>query len=140
MKLLILLSVLVLLLMACATEPEPTNTPAPTTIPVNLTTTTQAALWIYILDSEFEWIDVYADSAFDLDTYDLEVIVDGEEFCNTNRMYSDEGAYELSCGILEVRHQSVQRVSAQTPYGDLRCQRNVASTSTESKWACAWRE
>lgn len=138
--------------------PEPTNTsmptptPAPTVtptvtptstatpVPIDLINTDTAALWVLLTNSEYGRIDAYADPAFDVDVFDLDVFVDGEEFCNTSRIYGDEGPHELSCVVLERLHTSVQRVSVQTPLGDLRCARNVNSDASQSIFACTWRD
>jgi hypothetical protein len=84
---------------------------------------------------------VKVDPAFDIDEYDLDLFVDGVEYCNPSRMYADEGEYKMGCeSFQQVQHSSVERVAAQTrSLGDLRCQRNVASTAGESVFACAWR-
>ncbi len=122
--------------------PKPTATmrptPRPTPTPVNLATTTKANMWVY-LTNDGNYLKVLADTAFDADVYDLDVIVGGETFCNVHRMYGDEGAQELSCGILQIPHSRVSNVSVQTPIGDLRCARNRSSDSFESVFACAWR-
>ena len=118
-----------------------TPTPAPTPTPIpDLANTTRANLWIYPSDGESGWLEVYADPAFDVDAFDLDVFVEGSEYCNPNRIYGDEGAFELSCEILEILHMSVNRVSAQASgIGDLRCERNFQSDATETIFACAWR-
>ena len=97
-----------------------------------------ASLWVYLVN-EYDYITPYVDSSADFEEFELTVIVDGVEHCNPTRVYGDEGRYEMSCGVQEVAHESVERVSVQSPLGDLRCRRNVASTAEESVFACAWR-
>ena len=80
-----------------------------------------------------------ADPSVDVDKYDLTLLVDGSEYCNTTRMYADEGWYELGCESEERLHDYVERVSAQTPKGDLRCERNFQSNKDRSIFACDWR-
>ncbi len=125
-------------------EPTPPPTPEPTaeptaTAPVDLETTDEANLWIAISDGEYDWLTVEAQTSFDVEEFDLDIFVDGEEYCNASRMYPDEGFYEMSCAVVEGSHRDVQRVSVQTPYGDLRCRRNDQSSATESLFACIWR-
>lgn len=121
-----------------APTPEPTATPVPTPTEVPLEEVTVASLWVYLVN-EYDYITPYVDSSADFEEFELTVIVDGVEHCNPTRMYGDEGRYEMSCGVQEVAHESVERVSVQSPLGDLRCRRNVASTADESVFACAWR-
>ena len=122
--------------------PEPTATPRAT--PESLANATQANLWV-ILSNDGDrgpgYLVVKVDLDFDLEEFEMEVFVDGVEYCAPNRMYSDEGAYKMGCkSSQQVQHVSVERVSAQTrSSGDLRCQRNVASTARKSVFACAWR-
>ena len=117
--------------------PEPTSTPEPTAVP--LSETDQAAMWVQLSQGEHGWMDVEVDVAFDLDDYVMTLFLDGEDCYQGSRMYADEAWYDMSCGVLEVPHASIQRVSAQTSEGDLRCERNVASTATETLFACEFR-
>ena len=122
--------------------PEPTAPPRAT--PESLANTTQANLWVILSndgDRRPEYLVVKVDLDFDLEEFEMEVFVDGVEYCAPNRMYADEGAYKMGCeSRQQVQHVSVERVSAQTrSSGDLRCQRNVASTARKSVFACAWR-
>ncbi len=125
--------------------PMPTNTPRPTatlrptpTPTVSLKETTRANLWVYFTN-DAERLAVYVDPAFDVDSFELDLFVDGKGYCNTARIYGDDGALEMSCEYESRQHSTVQRVSAQTPIGDLRCERNDASDSYETVYACAWR-
>ena len=97
----------------------PSTTATPNPPPENLANAIQANLWVYLSQDPdiSEYLSVEADPAFDVDAFDLDVFVDGSEYCNPNRMYADEGAYEMSCEFEEKTHTSVQRVSGQT--GDL---------------------
>ena len=57
-----------------------------------------------------------------------------EEFCNSTRVYGDEGFYALSCASLSLdSHTDVERVSVQTPSGDLRCARNALSAELRTR-------
>ena len=114
-------------------------TPTPTPVPQDLASTENANLWVYLSQGEYGWLLVEVDSAFDVDAFDMDVFVDGSEYCNPNRVYADEGAYELSCESEEKQHTSVSRVSVQTRTGDLRCGRNFQSTAQLTIFACAWR-
>lgn len=119
--------------------PTPVTTPTPTPMPINLATTTRANAWIYLTNNEYGWLRVEGDPAFNVDTYDFDVFVDGDDCSNDARLYGDEGGLELVCGVIEKRHTSVRNVSIQTPNGDLRCARNDSSDSSETVFACAWR-
>lgn len=126
-----------------STSPQAAGVPAgpsvPTEPPVDLATTETAALWVSLRPGDNGHLAVYANPAFDVDVHDLAVFVGGHEYCNTSRIYGDDGPTKLSCEILEVRHGDIQRVSAQTPRGDLRCEKKQGSTSSRSVFACAWR-
>lgn len=116
----------------------PRSTPTPKPTPVDLEQTTRANAWVYITN-EYDWLRVVGDPAFDVPQYELDVFVDGHDCSNDARIYGDDGGLELVCGIIEKGHTSVQRVSIQTPFGDLRCARNKASDASETVFACAWR-
>ena len=125
-----------------AATPRPTATPTATT--EGLANTTLANLWVILSndgDLGSEYLVVGVDPGFDLEEFGMNVFVDRVEYCTPNRMYADEGEYELGCeSFQQVQHAFVERVSAQTrSLGDLRCQRNVASTTRASVFACAWR-
>ena len=66
-------------------------------------------------------------------------MVDGNGYCNHTRIYADDGPVELGCQAEEKGHRSVQRMSAQTSRGDLRCERNIKSTGETTIFACDWR-
>ena len=91
---------------------EPTAVPAPTPTGVDLETTTEAPLLVSLTPGEFGVLQVKADPAFDLGEFELTLLVDGTEYCNPNRMYGDEGYYEMGCELEERGHESVERVSA----------------------------
>ena len=115
------------------------ETPRETTpAPVNLLTTNIAPLWVLLTDGEF-FLTVNASAHFNLSDYELVAMVDGKRYCNHTRIYADDGPVELTCQAEERRHGSVQRVSAQTPRGDLRCERNIKSTAETTMFACDWR-
>lgn len=121
--------------------PEPTKTlrPRPTQTPrVTLDRTQRANLWVHIANDEYYMV-VYADPAFDIEEFTLELFVDGKRYCNTSKIYDDEGPRKLSCEVEQRLHTSVQRVSAQTPSGDLKCERHVESDSNSSVFACVFR-
>ena len=118
---------------------EPTAVPAPTPTGVDLETTTEAPLLVSLTPGEFGVLQVKADPAFDLGEFELTLLVDGTEYCNSNRMYGDEGYYEMVCELEERGHESVERVSAQTSKGDLRCRKNAQSTNEQTIFACDWR-
>ena len=92
-------------------------------------------MWVYILGEERSyggtWWEVYADPAFDVDTYDLSVFINGKEFCNTNAIYGDLGQVELSCAGYEPQGaiQMYATVGASfTSRGEvLECAQNKAS-------------
>ena len=118
---------------------EPTAVPAPTPTGVDLETTTEAPLLVSLTPGEFGVLQVKANPAFDLGEFELTLLVDGTEYCNSNRMYGDEGYYEMGCELEERGHESVERVSAQTSKGDLRCRKNAQSTNEQTIFACDWR-
>ena len=114
--------------------------------PSQLSQTTEAVLWVTVSQHPqlTERLLVHADTAFDIDTFDLEVFVDGTEYCNGSKIYGDEGNYKLGCGSDVKVHTSVSSVSAQTAdfpdlLGDMRCERNSYSNDERSVFACEWR-
>ena len=118
---------------------ESTDTPAPSSTGVDLETTKEAPLLVSLTAGEFGALQVEVDTAFDLNEFDLALLVDGTEYCNSNRMYADEGYYEMGCDSEERGHASVERISAQTSKGDLRCRKNAHSTKEQTIFACDWR-
>ena len=120
--------------------PSPTFTPWPTATPTpTLAEVERAALWVYLSQDGSGYLTVRANTAFDIDAFNLTLFIDGSEYCNTSRMYADEGSYEMGCEYEARSHSSVTRVSAQTSVGDLRCARNVSSSAAVSVFACARR-
>ena len=121
------------------------NNPTPQPTPTNdndLANAVTANLWIHLRQDPSlpDYLQVFADPAFDVATFDLDVFVDGISYCNGDDFYGDEGAYELSCAFEEKMHTSVERVSANVAdLGGLRCARHSASDSTETIFACRWR-
>lgn len=98
---------------------------------------TQPSMWVIVTDDE-----VYVDTEFDFtDEFGMDVFVDGEEYCNPQRIYADEGRYVLGCESPDKPHADVERVSVQTNGGfDLRCQKDEElSTEQETVFACTWR-
>ena len=115
--------------------------------PSQLSDTTEADLWVYLSDEERSDGTVVlasADPAFDIDVFDLAVFVDGTSYCNSSRIYADDGPHELGCSPADGTHADVQYVSAQTTdypdlLGDLRCERHSHSNDEQSVFACEWR-
>ena len=98
---------------------------------------TQPSMWVIVTDDE-----VYVDTEFDFtDEFGMDVLVDGEEYCNPQRIYADESRYALGCESPDKPHMDVERVSVQTDAGnDLRCQKDEElSTGQETVFACTWR-
>ena len=63
-------------------------------------------MWVYIEQVEtgrWERWEVYADPAFDVDQYDLNLFIDRKEFCNPSKIYGDLQAMEMSCASYEHR-------------------------------------
>ena len=124
----------------CINEPDPTPTPVSVVDPdIGLSDTEQADLWVWLSTDEYDVLIVEIDAEFDADEYEIDLFIDSAEYCNSSRIYSDEGRYGMSCEHEEKKHTTVQRVSAQTDQGDLRCARNVQSTEQQTIFACAWR-
>ena len=126
--------------------PTPDSTPGPTSTPTSTPTpeptldeTELANLWVLLKNNDSGRLLVYADPAFDVDRFDLDLFVDGVEYCNAARIYGDDGPLLMSCELEERPHAEVSHVSAQTSLGDLRCARHVASDADESVFACEWR-
>lgn len=119
---------------------RPTLTP--TTDPTDLADADRSALWVLLLNDSGtgQYLSVYADPAFDVNTFGLTVIVDGRSFCNPEDIYGDEGALEMSCASLQRAHTSVQNVSARTENRALRCVKNKHSDAERTVFACAWRQ
>ena len=119
---------------------SPEATPVPT--PESESPSSQVVLWVILANDHMSLSDrlqVYVDTEVDIEEFALNIFVDGVEFCNPNRMYADEGRYEMSCESLYKAHSSVMRVSAQSDSGDLRCRRSDQSTEEETVFACEWR-
>ena len=126
--------------------PAPTSTPTPTVAPTSTSTpetplneVERANLWVLLKNNDRGGLLVYADPAFEVDRFDLDLLVDGVEYCNPARIYGDDGPLLMGCEYEERPHAEVSRVSAQTSLGDLRCARHVASDADESVFACEWR-
>ena len=124
----------------------PTPTPTPTSGPVDLATTDTANLWIGLSQEPRlpDYLRVRADTAFDVEPFELDIFVDGTEYCNSSRMYGDEGWYEMGCALEEKLHTDVTQISVQTSeypdvLGDLRCARNDDSTADVTLFACVFR-
>ena len=100
-----------------------------------------ADLWIkFTKESNSRWMTISVDPSFDMEKYDLDLFVDGNEFCNTTRMYADEGYYSnMSCASDDRAPGDVERVSVQTPAGDMRCRRSVLSDAQQALFACTFR-
>ena len=97
-------------------------------------------MFIAIVDSRSGRQEASVDVAQDYDEFDIDVFIETEEFCNSARVYGDEGFYALSCASLRLdSHTDVERVSVQTPSGDLRCARNALSDELRTVFACGWR-
>ena len=97
----------------------------------------QPSMWVIVTDD-----DVYVDTEFDFaDEFGMDVFIDGVEYCNTQRIYADEGRYALSCARPDKSHVDVERVSVQTRGGqDLRCAKDeMQSSEGETVLACRWR-
>ncbi len=117
----------------------PRSTSPPPTATINLAETEGAILWVYLYNSTYG-LGVRVDPQFDVEKFGLSVFVDGEQYCNTSRIYTDDGFHDMGCGSFQVGHQGVMKVSVQTrSLGDLRCERNVQSKPEGSIFACAWR-
>ena len=110
-----------------------------TPTPVASAVSGEADMWVAFSESDSKWMAVQVDVSFDLDQFALDLFVDGHEYCNPNRMYGDEGYYDMGCHLDERPHSAVERVSAQTTEGDLRCGRSVQSNSQRTLFACTWR-
>ena len=97
----------------------------------------EPSMWVIVTDDE-----VYVDTEFDFtDEFGMDVLVDGEEYCNTLRIYADGGRYRVGCESPGKPHASAERVSVQTDGGfDLRCQKDEElSNNLETVFACTWR-
>lgn len=106
--------------------------------PVNLATTRIAPLWVELSDGD-HFMAVRANPYFDVREFALDVFIDGVQYCNTHTIYEDDGWREMSCASEDRLHGEVQRVSAQSPRGDLRCAKNNQSTASKTLFACGWR-
>ena len=129
-----------------ATPPAATPTPTPAPMPTIEPTLTydelaQAELFnvLIALSNDDDDLVVEANTAFVADTFDLDILVDGQEYCNSNRIYPDDGFVELGCKREKRPHRSVDRVSIQTPYGDLRCAKDTETSNLLTFFTCVWR-
>ena len=119
---------------------SPETTPTPTPEPE--APSSQVVLWVILANDHptlEDSMQVYVDTEVDMEEFSLNIFVDGVEFCNPNRMYADEGRYEMGCESLYKVHSSIMRVSAQSDSGDLRCRRSDRSTEEETVFVCEWR-
>ena len=126
--------------------PTPTRTPRPApptaTVPVPLSQVERAAIWISMVNSDYGHLEVFAQVSFKVDTYGLDALVHGEEYCNPRALYSGESPTKLSCGILKYSHSSISDVRVRVnedlwSEGDrYRCERNKASSQSRSVFAC----
>ena len=137
-----------------ATPPPPVETPTPVAMPTptpapmpaveptltseQLSRTTSHNILI-VLSNDGDYLVVEATTAFVADAFDLDVLVDGRAYCNSNRIYPDDGLAELGCESETRRHTSVERVSIQTSHGDLRCAKHVESDDVLTAFICVWR-
>ena len=129
--------------------PTPTPTPAhaatpiPRPTPVDLTTATSADAWIHVRNRYREEMYVSVDPADEWDWGVFHVNVGGLDYANYSLLLPG-ALWELRYagwdqGIDRLPHATVETVSVRTPAGDMRCERNAASTEDESVFACAWR-
>ena len=116
----------------------PTYTPGPTSTPWPTITPVTGSLFILLSDGQF-FLTAEADPHFDVAKGDLLVLIDGKRYCNSSRIYADDGPVELSCIAEERSHTTVERVSAQTSMGDLRCGKYVKSDRKLTTFVCNWR-
>lgn len=98
-----------------------------------------------MVNNEYGWLEVFIQVTFEVDTYDLDVLIHGRECSNDRPLYDNEPATEIVCGILEYSHSSVSDVRVRLnenwwSEGErerYRCERNKASTHSLSVFACA---
>ena len=125
--------------------PISTPLPAPTPSPTELATIDSANLWVYLFDDPFPpgYLAVYVWPNFDAAPYMLSVFVDGAEYYNPDKIYTDDIYYLMSCVSCareRKTHSSVRQVSAGLYLGaNLTCARNYISDSEPSVFACNWR-
>ena len=113
--------------------PTPTATPMPTQ---DLANVERANVWV-IVGNDYNNLEVYISTVFDADRFDVDVFVDGDEYCNTQRIYGDGDLYKLGCHLEQRHHTSVERVSIQTGnHGDFRCARHTKSLNDAIIFAC----
>ena len=127
--------------------PISTPLPAPTPSPTELATIDSANLWVYLFDDPATpfvtgYFAVYVWSDFDAAPYTLSVFVDGTEYYNFDKIYTED-IYLMTCAFCALErktHSSVQQVSAGLYLGaNLTCARNYLSDSETSIFACDWR-
>ncbi len=128
--------------------PTPTRTPRPArptaTVPIPLSQVEGASVWISLVNNEYGWLEVYVQVSFEVDTYDLDVLIHGKECSNDRPLYDNEPATEVVCGILEYSHSSVSDVRmrlndnwwSEGERERYRCERNKASSQSRSVFAC----
>ena len=137
---------------APTSTPMPTLTPMPTPTPqpapVDLGSATEADFWIYVRNGVFGRLDASSATDFKREQAHFFVSVDGVE-CANSLEWQNGKALPLGCGRRgNTPHADVQTVSVRIARNDgkpsdafreIRCERNVASTSDFSAFACAWR-
>ncbi|MDE2785199.1 MAG: hypothetical protein OXL37_00905 [Chloroflexota bacterium] len=88
------------------------------------------------------YLRAYADSHFHLDTPDLDIfvdlalVVDDGERCDTARIYWSSEEPEVICDLAFRSHTTVQRVSLETPRGNLQCERDDFSDAYFTSFSC----
>ena len=123
--------------------PAHAATPIPRSTPVDLTSATSADAWIHVRNRYREEMYVSVDPADEWDWGVFHVNVGGLDYANYSLLLPG-ALWELGYagwdqGIDRLPHATVETVSVRTPSGDMRCERNAASTDEVSIFACAWR-
>ena len=127
--------------------PSPAPTSRPTVAPAeSLTETTLERMQVWFVNYG-DHLRAKASPRFlildapDLDVFvDWDLVVDDEERCDTARIYWGTGDSEAICDLPFRSHTTVQRVSLQTPQGDLRCERDDFSDAVFTSFSCTRRE
>ena len=84
---------------ACNYKPTPTSPTNVQSVPATPPPLSQAHMWVYLAEGDFT-LEVYVESGNPIPRGELDLFVNGTEFCNTSNLYPGM-LQQLGCGWLE---------------------------------------
>ena len=101
-------------------------------------------MWVYIIGTErsyggIRW-EVYADPAFDVDQFGLDLFINGDEYCNSSPIFGELGEVEMGCESYEPRGSGDPRMHAAVGRSGMECALNQNHTERPYNlvYACRW--